>query len=180
MARLAITEALAEIKTIQKRIEVKRQFVAQYSVRQDALRDPLQNQGGSVAVLAAERQAMGDLESRIVVIRAAIYRANTETEVVVNSVSRSIADWLVWRREVVPGAQKFLVGLRSGLNETRKQAQQKGLQMRGAEIPATSGNDVIVNLDERALASEIESLEAVLGTLDGQLSLKNATTFVEV
>ncbi len=40
--------------------------------------------------------------------------------------------------------------------------------------------DLLVNIDETALAREIEQFEDTFGQLDGQLSLKNATvTIVE-
>ena len=43
-----------------------------------------------------------------------------------------------------------------------------------------AANDVVINLDEKALADELEGIETTLGTLDGQLSLKNATTVITV
>jgi len=49
-----------------------------------------------------------------------------------------------------------------------------------AATAETKPNDVVVNIDERALGSELESIEDILGQLDGQLSLKNATVFVEI
>ena len=76
MAQMTITEALAETKTIDKRISKKRTFVTDYLFRQDALRDPLEKEGGSVAAIEATRQAIGDLEKRLVDIRRAIARAH--------------------------------------------------------------------------------------------------------
>jgi hypothetical protein len=180
VAKITITEALAEIKTIGKRVQSKQAFVSGYVFRQDMLRDPLENQGGSKAAIQAERQSIADLESRVVRIRAAIYRANTETVVTIGNVARSIADWLVWRREVAPNAKQFVAQIRGAVNSARTQATQKGLAVRAADAAQGSPNDVVVNVDEKALADEAEALETVLGTLDGQLSLKNATTFVEV
>lgn len=178
---LTITEALAEIKTIIKRIEKKRQFVREFLFRQDFLKDPLENQGGSRSALENERQAIADLEARIVGLRRAIQKANESTVVVIGGEARSIADWLVWRREVAPGVQAFLAMLRSGLQQVRTQAVQKGVSVRiaGEAAAASQPNDVVVNIDEKALAAETEELESILGSLDGQLSLKNATTVVD-
>ena len=39
---------------------------------------------------------------------------------------------------------------------------------------------VILDIDEKSLADQIEKLEVILGDLDGQLSLKNATIRVTV
>jgi len=92
--------------------------------------------------------------------------------------TRSISDWLVWRREVAPQRQQLYVDIRNAINNMRAQAQQKGLQV----VASESGNqsDIVVNINEKKLAAQIESLEEVLGTLDGQLSLKNATVTIEL
>lgn len=177
---LTITEALAEIKTIGKRLESKRQFVQQYLARQDAVRDPLQSQGGSVAALRAERQGISDLQARLVALRAAIQSGNVSTSVTLGINTRSIQDWLTWRREVAPGEKQFLNAVRASLASLRQQAMNKGVAIRGAAEQTSAPTDVIVNIDERSLASEIEDLETTLGALDGQLSLKNATTFITI
>ena len=52
---LTITEALAEIKTLAKRIEKKRQNIGQFLVRQEGVRDPLEREGGSVAFVQTEQ-----------------------------------------------------------------------------------------------------------------------------
>lgn len=41
---ITITEALAEIKTVAKRIEKKRDFIRAYLSRQEGVRDPLEKQ----------------------------------------------------------------------------------------------------------------------------------------
>lgn len=177
---MTITEALAEIKTIGKRITKKREAITGYIARQDNLKDPLANEGGSVEFIKQERQGIRDLEARIVTLRAQIAAANAKTVVAVNGTSRSVADWLTWRREVAPGAQQFLGSLRGGLDNLRKQVAAKGLGLVNATATVNTGEvkatDVWVNISEKELAEEIEQLETVLGTLDGQLSLTNAIT----
>jgi hypothetical protein len=176
---LTITEALAEIKTIGKRIEKKRQFVNSFLYRQDAFRDPLEAQGGSRAAIIAERQSITDLEERVVILRRAIQQANERTVVTVGGNARTVADWLVWRREISAGQTAFINTLRSNINSVRAASLQKGFALKQPGDQATAGNDVVMNVDERALAQESEALEALLGALDGQLSLKNATVTVE-
>lgn len=180
MATLTITEALAELKTIGKRIENKRAYIGSYLARQDGLRDPLEKDGGSVAVIARERQAIGDLEKRHVGIRLAIQRANQVTAVTVEGETRTLSDWLTWRKEIAPGQQSFVSKLRQQVLAARQQAQQKGWSVAGAAEAAKAPTDVLINVDEAALAKEAEHVEAVLGGLDGQLSLKNATVLIEV
>ena len=178
--RLTITEALAEIKTIGKRIAKKREGIQLYLARQEALKDPLAADGGSAEFIARERQAIDDLETRLVMLRAFIAAANARTPVTVAGVTRSVADWLTWRREVAPGQQAFLGQLRARVESVRQQAASKGYGVVSATAIAGAGDlkptDVWVNVSEQALAQEIEHLELVLGSLDGQLSLTNATT----
>lgn len=181
MRNLTITEALAELKTLDKRIAKKREFIGQYVIRQEQFKDPLLAQGGSPAAIVAERQSLADLESNAIAIRAAIQHTNSVTQVTVGSTTRSITQWLIWRRDVAPGQQQFLSTLRQTIQKYRNEAQRIGASVHtAAATDAAQPKDIIVNLDERALADEAEALENTLGTLDGLLSLKNATVTIEV
>lgn len=179
MASITITEGLAELKTIDSRLEKKRQAVFDYLYRQELIKDPLAKDGGSVAFVRSERDAIRDLEERKVAIRRAIAKANDRTEVTVGGTTRTIAEWLTFRRDVAAGRKKFLADIRARLSQVRKDAQQKGLSVAAAG-EAQKDSDIVVNLNEKALATETEDLESVLGTLDGQLSLKNATVTIDV
>jgi len=176
---LTITEALAELKTIQKRIDKKREYLMTYLVRQDGIKDPLEKDGGSVTVIARERQAIADLQTRHVAIRTAIQKINQSTPIVIGETTKTIAEWLTWRKEISPGAVAFVNKLRQGVVSARTQAQQKGWGVVMAGQAAAQPSDVLVNIDESALAQEAEQLETILGTLDGQLSLKNATVILD-
>lgn len=177
---MTITEALAELKTIQKRIEKKREFVGQYLARQDGIKDPLEKDGGSATVIERERQSIADLETRIVAIRTNIQKVNQATPITVEGVTKTIAEWLTWRKEVAPGQQASLSSLRRTIQSVRQQTQQKGLQTIAPGATAGSPADVVINVDEGQLAKDAELIETILGTLDGQLSLKNATVMIEV
>lgn len=172
---ITITEALAEIKTVQKRVEKKQEFIGSFLARQDGIKDPLEKDGGSFQAVARERQAIGDLEKRVIAIRRGIQRANEATDITINAISRTIADWLVWRREIAPGQRAFLAKLRATLNGVRDQARKQGSGIIAPGAQADKPSDFIVNINEQELAAEIETLEDTLGQLDGQLSLKNAT-----
>lgn len=175
-----ITEALAEIKTLGKRVAKKREFVQTYLARQDALKDPLIAEGGSPVAIKSALQGIADLEERIVTLRAAIAKANASCNISIGGENHTIADWLTWRREVAPQQQQFLSQLRARIDGVRQQALSKGFGVVAATatIGETKPTDVLVNISEMALAAAMERLEAMLGDLDGQLSLKNATTFI--
>lgn len=177
---LTITEALAEVKTIEKRLTKKRESVMGFLWRQERIKDPLEKEGGSRSFIERERQAIADLENRVIAIRRAIQKANDQTSVTILDKTRTISEWLTFRREVAQGQQQFLAQIRNGVNQVRKEAQQKGLNIASSKEAVTSDNDIVVNINEQQLAKEIEQLEETLGTLDGQLSLKNATVVVEV
>ncbi len=175
---ITITEALAEIKTIGKRLSKKREAIFQYIARQDGIRDPLERDGGSVEFIKRERQAIADLEARVVHLRRGIQKASDQTRVEINGTARTMSEWLTWRRDVAPGQQQFLTDLRGRLHAVREQARKTGV---GVVAPGGTPNqltDYMVNINEHNLAKETEDLEDVLGQLDGQLSLRNATVML--
>jgi hypothetical protein len=180
MPQTTITEALAEIKTLQKRIAQKSEFVNSNLYRQDTFKDPFENQGGSAKMIAQETQAIRDLEARIVKIRIAINTANLEQGVTIEGETRSVAGWIVWKRDVAPLVRARLQKWDGTVSGARKQAQAQGLAIRGPGEQAQALKDVLVHIDEKRLAEERERLETVLGTLDGRLSLFNATATIEV
>lgn len=182
-AKLTVTEALAEIKTLGARIQKRRESIFPYLARQNAITDPLERDfpGGSPEFIRRERQAAKDLEERLVTLRTAIQRLNQTETITIGAETRTIAGWLTWRKEVMPGLRSFLASIRGGLDKMRKEAQTKQVGVVNVSTNQTPQyNDVLVNINEVALADEVEQLENVVGTLDGQLSLKNATTFIEV
>ena len=174
-----ITEALQEVKTINKRLETKRNALMQYIGRDSRVKDPLEREGGSIEYIKRERQAIGDLEERIVKIRAAIQKVNMSTTLVLGARTRSIAEWLTWRREVSAGSNTFLLSMANGLRAARTDLQKKGLKIVTDDSTAAPG-DFVVHVDEKELLGQIEEMVQVLGDLDGKLSLLNATTVIEV
>lgn len=174
---MTITEALQEIKTINKRIEKKREFVKSYLWRMSQIKDPHEANGGSHHVIMQERQSIEDLEDNIVDLRRRIAEANAKTEITVSSITKSIADWIVWRREIASERRQFLQSMSSRIKSAREQATQKGIQIVNSELQA-GNNDLVININEKALSMDIERIEDILSTLDGQLSLKNATVNV--
>lgn len=180
MAAITITEALAELKTIGKRIEKKREYVAAFLARQDGIKDPLEKDGGSAEVIKRERQAIDDLTRRHVAIRTAIQAVNQSTPITIEGETKMIAEWLTWRKEIAPGVQSFVNKLRQMIQQARKEAQTKGWGVLTATETAKAPTDIVVNADESGLAKEAETLETILGTLDGLLSLKNATVTIDV
>lgn len=172
--KLTITEALAEIKTLNARIAKKRQAIGGSIIRDSRLRDPMENEGGIVEWLRRERQSLADLEERIVAIRSSIQATNVATVLKVNGKQRTVAEWLNWRREVSEGQKQHLAGLSSVLQKARQDVSRFTSQIDGSKV------ELIVHISEKELAAEVENMETTLGELDGKLSLLNATTTVAV
>lgn len=176
-----ITEALAELKVIQKRITSKAEFIQRHLLRRDEMRDPLERQGGSPLSIDRERQAITDLYEQQIAIRRAIAEVNAREQVSVDGQTRTIADWLVWKREVAESQERLLKIMVQLIDTQRRDAQRRDQRVVGAAVAMAGDSkpgDVIVNLDEQQLQTAIEQMDTIRGTLDGLLSLKNATLTV--
>lgn len=180
MTTLTITEALAELKTIQKRLETRRRNVLEYIARDARLKDPFEKSGGSGTHINAERQGITDLERRVIQIRTAIQQSNLGTQLTLGSTSQSVADWLTWRREVSNGSKLFLSSMVNGIRAVRTEMQKRGLKAVTATEENPVPGDIVVNVDEKDLLASQEQMEQLLGDLDGKLSLLNATTTISI
>lgn len=178
MSKLSITESLAEVKTCMARIDKNREAVMRYFSRDGRLRDPLEADGGSKEFVRRSRQAIKDLEERVVKIRSAIQQANLSIPLTVNGHTRTVSEWLNWRREISAKSKGFLNQMAQGLTQVRQSAVRQGMAVTDKESAAPS--DVVVMVNEQELSRDIEEMETVLGTLDGKLSLLNATTTIDV
>lgn len=177
--KITITEALQEVKTIDARIQKKKEFIFSFLFRQNNQRDPHEKDGGSAQLIARERQSITDLLERKISIRNAINIANSENYITIKDQSRTISAWLVWKRDVAPTLKNVLNEIANRLQSVRQDASRKGFAVTQV-APADVTFDVIVNINESELAKQIEDLEEILLTLDGQFSLKNATITIEV
>lgn len=175
--KMTITEGLAEIKTINARVAKKQDAVMRYFARDGKMKDPLEKEGGTVEFVRRERQAIRDLQGRIITIRTSIQAANLATSLTIGDEELSVAEWLTWRREVSEKQKGFLSTMAITLNELRTRALRQGAMVTDKETGSMT--EIVVAVNERELAGEVEQMEAVLGELDGKLSLLNATTFIE-
>lgn len=176
---ITITEGLAEIKTIQARLDKRQEAVLRFLARDARLRDPLESEGGSIEFVRRERQAIGDLEERIVNIRTAIQAVNLATQLSVNNRTATVSEWLNWRRDVSGRHGNFLNTMNQTIAQARQKAAQQGARLTDQDANTKPG-DFIIAVSERELAEAIEEQEIVLGELDGKLSLLNATTTINV
>lgn len=188
MAQITITEALAEYTTIQKRIAKKEETVIRFLFRQEKLKDPLgSEENGTAGYLKREMQSIDDLRERLILIRREINKKNLETNIEIKGRTRSMADWITWKDKIVKahgqgyiGHGQFLANIQATIDSIRKQAQQKNVRVVASSDQAEVPDDVIINIDQIKLTKDREEIEEILGILDGQLSLKNATVTIDL
>src|SRR5258706_707033 len=182
MGQITITEALAEQQTIIKRLAQKEEFQHAHAVRLKQMVDPLAAAGGSKAALEKDVQAYRDLAARYVLLRHKMLQANLTNNITLRGETKPIYDWLVWRRDLAPKMQVFYQRLVLHLQQMRAPRRQ-GQAIVGGNIAVNMADvkqdDLEVNLNESKLYEDKENLEAMLGELDGLLSLKNATITIE-
>jgi hypothetical protein len=177
MSALTITESLAELKLIDNKIDTKDQFIQQHLVRSKERIDPLESEGGSPAAIKSTLQAIVDLQKRKVDIRTKISAANRSTVLEVNGVSRTVEEWLVWRREVYPKHYELLTKMARMIHQTREMGT-KPQRLQAAQV--VTGEDIISHYPEKELMEQIEAVRETYDKLDGLLSLKNAQIQIDV
>lgn len=177
---ITITEALAELKTVDSKIGTTKDFLVNYAIRQGSTIDPLDDEGGSDVVMAQKMQSLRDLLGRKVSIRIAINNKNATTSLVVCGITKTVAEWIVWRREVYAIEKSVYAGLHAKVLDARKQCIQKGLVLKEDGTQPSKVTEVSSFIKEIDIVHRIEQLNGIDTTLDGKLSLINATTVVEV
>lgn len=177
---ITISEGLARIKLQQKKIEKEVEFVLIHTGLQAGIKDPLEKDGGQPEQVRRRLQAIKDMGEEILRIRKEIARANYETEVTIKRQTRSIADWLIWRREVAPMRKQMLGRIQAQIAKMKADAQRGGMKVvQPTGVETAERTDIVLNLSEVEIQEEILELEEILGTLDGILSAKNATIQIE-
>lgn len=178
MAKITLTEALAEIKLIDGKLGKKAGNVLEHLTRPKVQVDPLEDKGGSPKFIAQEMQAIDDLGERLITIRQQISRVNQNNVIEVLGVTRTISNWLAWRRDVYPNLATFYNNLSRNISQGRRQLGFEHPARRAGQEVASE--DMIVHIDEVELMGKIEHLDAINSKLDGLLSLKNAQIEIEV
>lgn len=179
MEQMTITEALAEVKLLEKKMLKKRELVYANLYRVEGEVDPLEKEGGSQKVLSQELQSIFDLNTRLLKIRAAIAQANLQNEITVGKQTRSIFDWLTWKREVAGRESEFFRTVHTRVKSKIEEARNKPPVAKDME-----GNfkllKVLPTVDYSEYFRLEEETQNVLEQLDGKLSLKNATIVVSL
>lgn len=176
MEKMTVTEALAEVKLVLKKIEKKKQTVAQNLVRIEHDKDPF---GDTKLMVKSEIQSVQDLYKRLVSIRKAISKSNLETIVAIGNLTLSVTEWLTWKKEVYKPLNELYASTVSRSTELLKNASDRPQLYKKEPQDEAQLVKVVSNVDVAQLTKYQEEILEVNEKLDGLLSLKNATVMLE-
>lgn len=179
-SKLTIIEALQELKTIDKRIEKKHEAVLAYLFHQEGVKDPHEKAGGSAKFIKEALQSIDDLVLRRMRIRNAINVANQQHTITIDGDTYSVAEWLIYKRELHEGWKARLRAMLQAIRQQRDVARKNGLSVLEPGQDSDNPKNYILNADEPALYAAFEAGEVAFSQLDGKLSLANATIVIEV
>jgi len=154
-----IQEGLEDTETFLRELDERRKFILDHVVHEAYQQDPLEDRGGSKSAIREALEAIDRLSEMILVTRVAINKARANTDVTVSKTTKTVEEWLIWRKELSIGALSFVEYLAEKVRNAREW-----------------GDDFLVNLDEEELAQMEKDLLETLGELDGKLSVIYATT----
>lgn len=175
-----ITEALAEVKLINNKIAKQREWVQGNLLRQKHMPDPMAAKGGTKTVILQELQSIEDLEKRLAHIRIAIMQANLSNRAEVMGVTKSIYEWLVWKKEVAPLKKIFLNNIYTSTKVELERFNRNPQYYRNVDADKNILVELETNVDYMEYASKGATVGEILDKLDGVLSLKNSTITITV
>lgn len=179
MAKMTITEALSEVNLIKKKVVAARDVVKTNLARPKHVKDPFEKDGGTAAVIDRQVQSIYDLTARLERIRGAVSSANLANTITVGEQTKTIFDWLTWKREVAED-QKSFVGFVYTQTKNLLDNAARNPQAWKDEEGKTHLVELQSNVDLGAWLRKQEIVVEMVERLDGLLSLKNATITVEV
>lgn len=182
MEKMTITEALAEIKLIEKKIDKKKDMVYGNLCRFSPQPDPFEKTGGAITTLNGEVQSCGDLWQRWIKIRSAIATVNLVHEITIEGHTKSIYEWLIWKREI---AEKQIQFYKKIYMDTKMHIDANAKNPKLLQDPSIKDSkpqlvDLITYFNYPEYIKKEEHFSMVLDKLDGQLSLKNALITIEI
>ncbi len=178
---LRIANAMAEIKLAIRKIASNREFILRNLVRDAERVDPFAKDGSTQAAqIASKLQAINDNARRVVALRSAIGKKNIETLLEIEGIEMSVAEWLIWRRDVLPqlrATMEEIVRQIAGATNPDSMASTRR-RLSGERVDGTTKWEI--NISEQLVHEELQKLDAIEERLDGALSVLNANTFLDV
>lgn len=182
METMKITQALAEIKLAAKKIESSTGFVLKNVKRDDRLRDPFEKEKTTQEeMVKRELQSIEDNEKRIVALRTAINKANIENSITIEGITKTIAEWIIWRRDILPSIEDRLYKINKQLDTSLSYpGNVTEMLRRSAEQKPQEVINYVFNVSEKDLLEKTQFTQTVAEKLDGMLSLVNANIDISI
>ncbi len=185
---ITITEALGELRLVEKKLEKKRNGVQTYLC---GYTEPLSAQGGSTKYVASERESVDALMDRHIAIRIAIQESNRNESITIDNEGRTstqtIAEWLTWKRELSNNHRRFLSSciqrieqFRTDHENTWHKQKQASKDLDQNDMPTPEEPKLLVHADEKELRDQLADLDYQLERLDTALTLHNSTVTIDV
>lgn len=180
MDKMTITEALAEIKLILKKIDKLQKVVNSNLFRYEHSKDPFESDGGSRMFAEASLQSIKNLYQRLSKIRAAITKANLENSLTIGDTTLSLHEWLTYKREIAKPTIAYYLELQNSLKQKMDEHDKRPQVYKDEATGKIEIAKLHASLDYAKIVAENQKLSDIEQTLDGKLSLKNATIVIEV
>lgn len=173
-----IAHGFSEIRLSEKKISHAEAFITQNLARGASLIDPYADKGSSQKEeVERSLQSIHDLEERIVDIKLAIARANASTSFTIDMVTRTVAEWIIWRQTSADRQLKLIQDVAATI---RRLGNEHTASLRGLALGRdTKPDQMIFFLDEQWVRDQLDRHEEIYEKLDAELSVFNATTELE-
>ena len=157
-SNMKIIEALKEIKLIEKKIEENGKLVFKYSSQPDNIKLPFETEEQQKKEIRNLDQSTKDLIENMIILNKRISITNLKVQVEINGETRSIQEWILYRRKIYTLYMNFYENMKVGRFTVEK--------------------DVKINtfFDERSKVDSIRRIEDTYHHIDRRLEVINATT----
>lgn len=177
---MKITEAMSEVKLCVKKIQSNRDFVLRNLRREEWRKDPFEKDGTTQeAQVQQALQAIMDLERRIVALKNGINKTNLTQMIELEGRTMSVAEWIIWKREVLPLRKQMLSVFANQIANTAVEGMSPARRFVGQTEQGPQTNWYI-NVSDKWLLAELQMLETIEQRLDARLSMMNANVEVEL
>ena len=166
MDKMKLIEAMKELKLIVAKISRNREETIKYSSGLSNEKPVFETEKAQSEYVARLIQSTEDLVKRYLDLKSAIEYTNLKTKVTIHGETRSISEWLVYKRN--------LAGIRHHAYQAANDSVALGRKSKDAA--ALKDVQIVRYYDEAVMNAKLRNLIEILGSLDGTLEVINATT----
>jgi len=167
---MLLTQALAEKKLIVKKIKSKYEQLESVIARKANEIDPYADDGGAEEYAHSILQSINDLQERYVSLVSATHAANASNSVTIGQTTRSIAEWIVYKGDLLSLHTRGMYGVGHRISVEKQEVDSTN---------RSRSKDDMIDLTYAIPLANIADMNNILDTLasniDSHLSIANAT-----